>query len=81
MRAVLQIFAGFILAISALLSILGLFALGYDPSSQQAFDAEVLAGLVGFLLFAGILWMLVDISNALHPEVEKGTVEEEKAER
>jgi hypothetical protein len=71
MRSALQVFAGIVLGIAALLSGIGLLALINDPPSTAASDAHVLEELVGLMLFAGMLWMLGDISNALHPTPTK----------
>jgi hypothetical protein len=69
MRKALQIFAGFVLAIGTVGGGVSVIALLSDPPSQTAFNATILATSLGIILFAGILWMLADISNALHFDV------------
>jgi hypothetical protein len=81
MRSVLQYFAGFVLAVSALFMGFAVMALVNDPPSQAAANAQILIALVGLVLFAGILWMLADISNALHPKPEVAAAAVSEPER
>jgi amino acid transporter len=78
MRSVLQFFAGIVLIVGTLLSLMGLFALVNDPRSMMQEDAGILAGLILLVLFAGVLWMLVDISEALRPAPEAKKLEQTK---
>jgi len=70
MRSLLKVVAGGILGIGGFLSVLGFIALVSDPREAQGADAQILVSLIGVVLFAGILWMLTDISEALHSTID-----------
>jgi hypothetical protein len=69
MRSVLQLFAGLVLAVGALGMFIGLLALVNDPPERLAANTQIFESIVGLVLFAAILWMLVDIARALQPAV------------
>ncbi len=79
MRSVLRVFAGGIFGVGGLLSVLGLLALVSDPREAQAADAQILGTLIGLVLFAGILWMLTDISDVLHSKTNNAAEQERAA--
>lgn len=63
MRTTLKVIASIVIVLSGVIAVIGLFALFADSREAMGTNAAVIGAALSVLMFAGILWMLTEISE------------------
>ena len=65
MRTTLKVIAAILFTISALVTVIAIFALFADSSSRAGTNVAIVGGAVTSLLLSGALWLLADIAESV----------------
>ena len=65
MRKTLRVISRIVMVVSGLIALVGVFAFFADPKTAMATNGYIVAVAVSILIGAGILWMLIEISEQI----------------